>query len=114
MLKSLCPDLLKVNYTKAEDEAGKPLPFDPTRSYNLYKGLFGQFEDVIKDKHHLLIVPSGPLTQLPFQVLVTDPPATQVPTSASASVPSAARPHMVCRNQSESSGFELRFWRPRS
>ena len=31
-------------------------------------------EDLIKDKH-LLIVPSGPLTQLPFQVLVTAAPA---------------------------------------
>jgi hypothetical protein len=30
-------------------------------------------EDVIKDKH-LLIVPSGALTQLPFQVLITEKP----------------------------------------
>ncbi|MCK1267243.1 MULTISPECIES: CHAT domain-containing protein [unclassified Bradyrhizobium] len=74
VLKSRCPDLLKVEYTKADDEKGKPLPFDLTRSYSLYKALFGQFEDTIKDKHHLLIVPSGALTQLPFQVLVTDPP----------------------------------------
>jgi CHAT domain-containing protein len=35
--------------------------------------LFGQVEDIIKGKH-LLVVPSGPLTQLPFQVLVTAPP----------------------------------------
>ena len=34
------------------------------------QALFGQIEDVIKDKR-LLIVPSGALTQLPFQVLVT-------------------------------------------
>ena len=40
----------------------------------LYKGLFGEVEDFIKGKQ-LLIVPSGPLTQLPFQVLVTAPPA---------------------------------------
>ncbi len=38
------------------------------------KSLFGQVEDLIKGKH-LLIVPSGPLTQLPFQVLVTAAPA---------------------------------------
>ena len=36
-------------------------------------GLFGEVRDLIKDKH-LLIVPSGALTQLPFQVLVTEPP----------------------------------------
>ena len=32
-------------------------------------------QDLIKGKH-LLIVPSGPLTQLPFQVLVTKPPTS--------------------------------------
>ena len=37
--------------------------------------LFGEVQDLIKGKH-LLIVPSGPLTQLPFQVLVTKPPAS--------------------------------------
>jgi len=46
------------------------LPFARPRAHDLYKALFGQVEDLIRDKH-LLIVPSGPLTQLPFQVLVT-------------------------------------------
>ena len=46
------------------------LPFDAARAHSLYKALFGQVEDLIRDKH-LLIVPSGPLTQLPFHVLVT-------------------------------------------
>jgi CHAT domain-containing protein/Tfp pilus assembly protein PilF len=48
-------------------------PFDPARAHALYRGLFGQIEDLIKDKR-LLITPSGPLTQLPFQVLVTEVP----------------------------------------
>jgi hypothetical protein len=48
----------------------KPLPFDLVRAHALYTALFGQIEDLITDKE-LLIVPSGPLTQLPFQVLVT-------------------------------------------
>jgi CHAT domain-containing protein len=51
-----------------------PLPFDLAKAHALYKALFGQVEDLIKGKH-LLIVPSGPLTQLPFQVMVTEPPA---------------------------------------
>ena len=38
------------------------------------RALFGEVEDFIKGKHSL-IVPSGPLTQLPFQVLVTAPTA---------------------------------------
>ena len=45
------------------------------RAYKLYQALFGQVEDLVKGKQ-LLIVPSGPLTQLPFQVLVMAPPAS--------------------------------------
>ena len=48
-----------------------PLPFDHARAHKLYTALFGEVADLIKGKH-LLLVPSGPLTQLPFQVLVTD------------------------------------------
>ena len=51
------------------------LPFDHARAHKLYSALFGEVEDLIKGKH-LLIVPSGPLTQLPFQVLVTKPPTS--------------------------------------
>ena len=49
--------LLKITYS---ERSGQPLPFDINRSHELYKALFGQIEDVIKDKH-LLIVPSGAL-----------------------------------------------------
>ncbi|WP_295559747.1 tetratricopeptide repeat protein [uncultured Hyphomicrobium sp.] len=58
-------------------EAPRPatLPFDLERSHALYTALFGGMHDLIAEKH-LLIVPSGPLTQLPFQVLVTDKPAS--------------------------------------
>jgi tetratricopeptide (TPR) repeat protein/CHAT domain-containing protein len=49
------------------------LPFDLAGAHELYRALLGSAEDVIKDKH-LLIVPSGPLTSLPFNVLVTKPP----------------------------------------
>jgi CHAT domain-containing protein/tetratricopeptide (TPR) repeat protein len=76
-----CSDLLKVTYTRAEhDELRKPLPFDLARAHALYKELLGPIEDLLKDKR-LLIVPSGPLTQLPFHVLVTDPPKTALPTT---------------------------------
>jgi CHAT domain-containing protein len=51
------------------------LPFSHARAHSLYTALFGQVHDLIKGKH-LLIVPSGPLTQLPFQVLVTQPPSS--------------------------------------
>ena len=52
-----------------------PLPFDLARSHRLYEALFGKVEDLIKGKN-LLLVLSGPLTQLPFQVLVTEPAAS--------------------------------------
>jgi tetratricopeptide (TPR) repeat protein len=47
------------------------LPFDTTQANALYNALFGPIADVITDKQ-LLIVPSGALTQLPFQVLITN------------------------------------------
>jgi hypothetical protein len=74
-----CSNLLKGAHTLEDMAAGKPLPFDLARAHELYQALFGQARDLIKNKH-LLIVPSGPLTALPFQVLVTDRPARAVPT----------------------------------
>jgi len=56
----------------ADEDAGVRC-FDTTYAYELYQTLFGQVEDLIKDKH-LLIVPSKALTQLPFYVLVTEKP----------------------------------------
>jgi CHAT domain-containing protein/tetratricopeptide (TPR) repeat protein len=76
-----CSDLLKVSYGVMDYTSGKPLPFDLTRAHQLYEALFGEIEDMVKGKH-LLIVPSGALTQLPFQVLVTAPPKAALPPSA--------------------------------
>ena len=55
-----------------QSRPGTLLPFDHIRAYQLYKGLFAEIKDLIKGKH-LLIVPSGALTQLPFAVLETAP-----------------------------------------
>jgi hypothetical protein len=63
-LGSRCQELLKTSYTEADHADGKPLPFDRDSAHALYKALFGQIEDVIKDKH-LLIVPSGALISGP-------------------------------------------------
>jgi len=69
-----CAQLTGQSYTDEDRGLGKPLPFDLGRAHALYKALFGEVEDLIKGKQ-LLIVPSGPLTQLPFQVLVAKQPA---------------------------------------
>lgn len=56
------------------DEAAPP--FDVAKANELYQSLFGQFEDLLKNPdgtaRQLLVVPSGALTQIPFQVLVTE------------------------------------------
>ncbi len=51
----------------------EPVPFDRERAYALYQALLGQVEKIIGNKS-LLIVASGPLSQLPFQVLVAAKP----------------------------------------
>jgi hypothetical protein len=66
-----CVRLLNVSYSAAEFEARRPLPFDVSQAYKLYSALFGAIDDFIKGKQ-LLIVPSGSLTSLPFQALVTE------------------------------------------
>ena len=70
-----CSQILGIS---VPDKAPDPLPFDLARAHKLYMALFGEMQNLIKDKH-LLIAPSGPLTQVPFQVLVTEPPKTAVP-----------------------------------
>jgi CHAT domain-containing protein/tetratricopeptide (TPR) repeat protein len=70
-----CFELLNIAYTSADRRAGKPLPFDLRRAHKLYQALLGEADDLINGKH-LLVIPSWPLTALPFQVLVTEPPTT--------------------------------------
>ena len=60
-------------------DRSRPLPFHLEIAHELYEGLFGRVRDMIEGKKRLLIVPSGPLTSLPFHVLVTRNPATALP-----------------------------------
>ena len=55
------------------------LPFDLGVAHSLYKDFLEPFESVIAGKR-LITVPGGPLTSLPFQVLVATPPASALPT----------------------------------
>ena len=48
--------------------------FDLGLSYQLYSQLLAPLETTFSSKAKLIIVPSGPLTSLPFQVLVTKQP----------------------------------------
>ena len=49
------------------------LAFDLEGSHELYRTLFGPVQRKIKEAKHLIVVPSGPLLSLPFNVLVTEP-----------------------------------------
>jgi CHAT domain-containing protein len=71
---SRCSSLLGPGYNAADAAAGEPLPFDLARAHELCRALFGQVDGLLEGKH-LLVVPSGPLTAIPFQALVTEPPA---------------------------------------
>ncbi len=91
-----CARVLPAAPNPAEVAAGKPLPFDLARAHALYVTLFGPIEDLIKDKH-LLIVPSGALTAIPFQALVTEKPTTAIPADAAGYADAAwlARRHAI-------------------
>jgi CHAT domain-containing protein/tetratricopeptide (TPR) repeat protein len=76
--KEWCLDLLGLN--EFSDDGSRPLPFNLEKSHELYLALFGQVEDLIDGKR-LIVVPSGPLSHLPFQLLVRKRPATALPTA---------------------------------
>jgi CHAT domain-containing protein/Tfp pilus assembly protein PilF len=58
---------------------GEPVLFDLARAHELYAVLLGPVEDTIRDKKHLLFVPSGVLTALPVHLLITERPAVAQP-----------------------------------
>lgn len=53
--------------------------FDLGLAHDLYRALLEPVGDLIKDKRQLIVVASGPLTGLPFQLLVATPPAVARP-----------------------------------
>jgi CHAT domain-containing protein/tetratricopeptide (TPR) repeat protein len=71
---------LEANELSAPSHAGKPALFDLGLAHELYSALIGPAEELVKGKPHLLVVPSGPLTSLPFHVLVASEPTTPMPT----------------------------------
>jgi tetratricopeptide (TPR) repeat protein/CHAT domain-containing protein len=62
---------------EGDGQGSRLLPFDLERAHGLYQALLGPLERVIRGKQ-LIIVPSGALLSLPFNVLVTEPPKPQV------------------------------------
>jgi tetratricopeptide (TPR) repeat protein len=70
---------LDVEALRQSAEGGKPVLFDLALANDLYADLIGPVEEVVKKARHVLVVPAGPLTSLPFHLLVTEKPATAIP-----------------------------------
>lgn len=66
----------QLDFTKLNTDADL---FDLELSYELYRGLIGPIVDKIENKQHLMIVPAGALTSLPFHVLISKTPADARP-----------------------------------
>jgi CHAT domain-containing protein/tetratricopeptide (TPR) repeat protein len=60
-------------------DAGKPELFDLYLPHDLYEALLGPVEALIRNKSHLIVVPTGALTALPFHLLVTERAAVAHP-----------------------------------
>lgn len=57
-----------------------PALFELALAHQMYGWLLKPVESVISGKSDLVVIPSGPLTSLPFQLLVRDPPPVPRPT----------------------------------
>jgi CHAT domain-containing protein len=73
--RGLDPETLEQQIDAAKSTGKQPDMFDLGLANALYAALLGPVETLIKDKKQLLIVPSGALTALPFNLLVTDKPS---------------------------------------
>ncbi|MBR1208884.1 MULTISPECIES: CHAT domain-containing tetratricopeptide repeat protein [unclassified Bradyrhizobium] len=74
-----CAENAERGLARTDCEAIRPGLFDLERAYELYQTLLGPVEELIKTKRHLLVVPSGALTALPFHLLVTEKPSVATP-----------------------------------
>jgi CHAT domain-containing protein/Tfp pilus assembly protein PilF len=63
-----------LDLAKLQKSGGKSGLFDLALAHELYVTLISPVEALVKDKRHLLVVPSGALTSLPFNLLVTAKP----------------------------------------
>jgi CHAT domain-containing protein len=80
VLAKECDDAAKRGLARADCAAAQTRGlFDLALAHELYETLIGPVESLIKDKRNLLVVPSGPLTAVPFHLLVTERPATAEP-----------------------------------
>ncbi len=56
-----------------ENTTGTPPPFDTEAAHAIYRATLAGLEDDLKGAEAMVIVPSGPLLSLPFELLLTGP-----------------------------------------
>lgn len=77
---SLIRDALNVDDLNLAIATGsKAKPFDFTTANELHNQLFDKIASTINGKKHLIVVPTGPLTALPFHALVTSRSSRTLP-----------------------------------
>jgi CHAT domain-containing protein/Flp pilus assembly protein TadD len=67
--------------------------FDLGLAHELHDLLLGPVDALIKDKRHLLVVPAGALSALPFHLLVTEKPMMQAPAVTDKFIAADAAPY---------------------
>jgi CHAT domain-containing protein len=66
-------------FVENSEGAGRSRLFDLGLANEFYLSLLGPAESLLRDKRWLVIVPTGPLTALPFALLVTDGRTAAIP-----------------------------------
>jgi CHAT domain-containing protein len=56
--------------------------FDLAVAHDLYEALLEPVDALLTNKRHLIVIPAGALTSLPFHLLVTEKPAAALPASS--------------------------------
>jgi len=79
----------------AGSKAGVVAGFDLKRAYALYQLVLGPVAPLLRDKRHLIVVPTGPLASIPFQVLMTAPPGPQTGADALRQAPWLIKRHAL-------------------
>lgn len=60
-----------------ENTTGTPPPFDTEAAHAIYRATLAGLEDDLKGAEAMVIVPSGPLLSLPFELLLTGPTSSE-------------------------------------
>jgi CHAT domain-containing protein len=79
VLAKECEEAQRRGLARTDCATAQSRLFDLGLAHELYETLLGPVEALIRDKRHLMVVPSGALTALPFHLLVTEQPVVAAP-----------------------------------